>query len=593
MDHRGTSDFPGYVVTLVKEDELKVHLEEKNCDFHEMNKGNNFLSECIGNVYLVPKDETKELIGKFAMHTPVKYPFRHEVSMPFNIVEELDYREKGGYHRHLISVRLLKETPYHAEQEWATALVYTGSIDNPNFSIQDKISVASILAFAIGQSGENAEYFLNLTDYIRSHNLTEIYLWELEREMLLCMCSWRARRYMKRFRLSSSSWKTPHRERVRLVGWGSNEYQQLEPFPVGHVADVKSDEIISFAKELDNIASTDVCQHCIFPGEVTTGGSSSGLLTPEGHLFIWGGDFTNNECFLESLTALNAQCKVNFQLETETAVKLTSPFSAATHAKTLLGVDKVVMGHDMWLLIMNNGRVVSMGNNKHGGFIPILSERNEKCTDDNDFVAHYLHFSLTNGVQSYPIVNRNKDFDLTVDPISLDDSNEIIYLATGVRHSVAISTTGAVYAWGDKRYFPADSHLWSPPSPSSPSVDFTDTCTSRHNLEEETGGKHRPIYYHLNVPIKVLNACCGAKHTILVDNIGRVWSFGDNAFGQLGRELCIKGNTETASGKQKKQRAKKVDVRPGQVNVDAATDKTDSSSRTIRWLKVVTSFNLL
>lgn len=75
MDHRGTADFPGFVVTLVKEDELEKHnyvqqLQQQDQDRDQaldtssvMIDDGMFLPECIGNVYLVPQDEAHALIG--------------------------------------------------------------------------------------------------------------------------------------------------------------------------------------------------------------------------------------------------------------------------------------------------------------------------------------------------------------------------------------------------------------------------------------------------------------------------------------------------------------------------------------------------
>lgn len=63
MDHRGTSEFPGFVVTLVKEDELKDHQSHREGD--KGCNGDIYLPECIGNVYLVPQEEANALIGEW------------------------------------------------------------------------------------------------------------------------------------------------------------------------------------------------------------------------------------------------------------------------------------------------------------------------------------------------------------------------------------------------------------------------------------------------------------------------------------------------------------------------------------------------
>ena len=66
MDHRGTPEFPGLVLTLVKDKQIHTHSSH-------INNSNAQSSECIGVIYHVP-DELAE-----------------------NVIQELDYRERGGY----------------------------------------------------------------------------------------------------------------------------------------------------------------------------------------------------------------------------------------------------------------------------------------------------------------------------------------------------------------------------------------------------------------------------------------------------------------------------------------------------------------
>ena len=87
MDHRGNPEFPGIVATLVEDDNSTISHER---------------SECIGLIFHVPDSEVDALI------------------------RELDYREKGGYNRHVISIELLESTPIHNEGEIVSAIVYTG-----------------------------------------------------------------------------------------------------------------------------------------------------------------------------------------------------------------------------------------------------------------------------------------------------------------------------------------------------------------------------------------------------------------------------------------------------------------------------------
>jgi hypothetical protein len=492
--------------------------------------------------------------------------------------------------------------------------------------------VASVLASAIGQSGDNAEYFLNLTAYIRSHKLTERYLWELEREMLLCMCPWRARRYMQTLGLTRSSWdgaiKVKQMERgdggagtnsehvcggARLVGWGSNEYQQLESFTAlqggGHDTQKEEEEeeeeelFVHQAKDLcmcgDSSSCIDLVGHCVFPSRVVSGGSSSGVLTEEGSLYLWGGQSRDHD----QLTALISLLNEEEDVAEGTASGDDVPFP--DHRSVLRHVRGVAMGHEVVLVILNNGQVVSMGRNTYGECFPphvdtstststgtSTSTSTSNCSG-NDFVAHFLSFSPTHGVTSSPVTKDNitpppsppspsLTGDSTGDGEVSSHEEEIVYLAAGVRQAVAVTKSGLFFSWGDRRYLPPQSHTWRPSAPptSLKSADMTDTMEKNGDIEGNRDCEVRlhesesPMQYHLNVPIRILNASCGAKHTVLVDNIGRIWSLGDNSHGQLGRDIVM------GAGVGKDKKPPRIDVSPGEVNLDCVP------VRGIRWLKV-------
>ena len=680
---------------------------------------------------------------------------------------ELDYREKGGYHRHLISVRLLQATPFHAEQDWATALVYTGSSDNPNFSFHSPTtSVAGVLASAVGQSGENAEYFLNLTAYIRSHKLTETYLWELEREMLMRMCTWRSHAYMRTLGLGRHSWGDAEAvslqqrttadstdsgtgssdvhnkgqggdlvvvnaetgndngghlgKRVLLMGWGSNEYQQLEAFQTeieihfesesesdseskGNGQDTQDtdtstdtsragaaknetentmrtaatattataataeyvEDILSLATALTTLPASftaattttgsSTCptktaatppplfsQHCVFPSKLISGARSSGLLTEEGTLYLWGGrgrlptqteaqterqthlEREDHKQWKETITLLNHQTDGGFQHSTSNIS--TNDSTDESWHDVLHGVANVVLGHDVSLVLMRDGRVVSMGKNTYGACIPSSSSSSSDIDSKNsssssgdssgssstsgssgsgDFSAHLLRFSPQYGILSRPVTQHIHS------PTAKENENEneieetkhedIIYLAVGLRQSVAVAKSGAVYSWGDTRFLLPQSHTWRPPSPQPPAAPqavtkplasdiLTPTLTGIDTTKNEEDVCIPSIHYHLNVPIRIINASCGAKHTILVDNIGRIWSFGENSYGQLGREIdngITTSKAERLKGTGKgKGRVRKVDLIPSELQWTEMLGHSEVAGRSVRWMKV-------
>ncbi len=128
-DHRGVPGAPGRVVTLIS------------------SPG----TECWGLAYRIHRDQVED------------------------ILEALDYREKGGYERlelaiHLRSGSSVDGLMYHAHEE------------NPNFLGDAPLEeIAHQIRSAVGPSGSNKEYILRLDQALRDHDLEDPHVSSLAR----------------------------------------------------------------------------------------------------------------------------------------------------------------------------------------------------------------------------------------------------------------------------------------------------------------------------------------------------------------------------------------------------------------------------
>jgi len=87
-------------------------------------------------------------------------------------------------------------------------------------------------------------------------------------------------------------------------------------------------------------------------------------------------------------------------------------------------------------------------------------------------------------------------------------------IALGIKHGLAIDENQKLYAWGDGTYGEIGEDL---------------------KCDKEIGsGLPTKVAYFDNKDIKVHSVSAGLRHSIVVDIQGKIYSFGDNSFGQLG-----------------------------------------------------------
>eukprot|EP01033_Poteriospumella_lacustris_P008691 gene8691-6250_t len=284
LDHRGNSKFPGLVLNLVKDDDLeqKGYKLEEDDQKKFSDHGQQKEEDCYGLVWLVPDDQITA------------------------VLDYLDDREKGGYSRHYIHVKLMQETPHYPAKAVIDAVVYTGLEDNPNFFLptltgsipkhsfsymQDRTVAADIITGAKGLSGTNVEYLLKLQRYLEERNMSDTYINHLAAAVRMRLGTWRRKAVINSVLAAIPSTirraiNTDARP-LQLIGCGSNEYRQLDGENIDIVASPKdiSQRIKEVFKDMpgfSHIEWIDTERHTVLAA-----GANSAYLY-EGRLAVWG-----------------------------------------------------------------------------------------------------------------------------------------------------------------------------------------------------------------------------------------------------------------------------------------------------------------
>jgi len=140
-DHRGTPKSPGLVMTLISNDEYN-NLKQQH--FNKLE--DEFLTD--KRVYGVAYEIADEDIE--------------------TVVEEMDFREKGGYIRMLHDINMIDNNKNEITK--IKGLLYTGTITNPNFRFSTLEECSSIISIAQGPSGHNVDYLLKLHHFFFVEN---------------------------------------------------------------------------------------------------------------------------------------------------------------------------------------------------------------------------------------------------------------------------------------------------------------------------------------------------------------------------------------------------------------------------------------
>jgi glutathione-specific gamma-glutamylcyclotransferase len=507
MDHRGTMQYPGFVATLVTD-----------TFFNEKNNGNNHTtpsdapSECVGIAFLVPNEDIDELIA------------------------ELDFREKGGYHRHVISVKLLEATKHHNQFDLANALVYTGPTDNPNFSLEFSMTnwetlISRIIAISVGPSGENAEYLLQLAAFVGQQLQQDEYLEKLAHVVFNTVCPWRGRLLLQRCNLFSENQSeavevilSPNQVEIvesvddfvkcgpLLLAWGSNESYQLSgiesfqfhfkssPFHLNRVlTSTGQDHLVMTPTHFGTFSSTipqlivnknELYNPSLFHYQVYAGGSRSAIQCHT-HLYLWG--------------------------------DLTSSTSTAPNDQSQHHTNEVKRQQKCW----KKSFYLTDGTSSSSSSLPRLIVSQEEVFVESSVVIPTAVHSVSHSYETMTFAG-------------------VESIAMGHHHNLILShDRTSVLAFGDDEY-----HQCSDDNSSFLLQVPTVIPSTKLTVAKLSAGLHHSASYgqclsedlspwsapqitenelrYCGVVPRVMDICCGAQHTVLLDTIGRVYTFGSN-----------------------------------------------------------------
>jgi alpha-tubulin suppressor-like RCC1 family protein len=240
-DHRGVPQFPGIVCTLLHEDEVDQLLERPVRDgtVHDIST----TCRTEGVMYTVPPPLVQECL------------------------DELDFREKGGYAREVIDV-VLDETG-----EQVQAALYRGTPDNPAIwprVLRDHAYAAAVLTVAVGPSGANTEYLHNLNHFLAQHKQDND---DEKRDDTLALT-----RLVDTYVENKTQF-------YFMYGCGSNQHNQLLLQSYQSFL-VNNEEAHTLTEILLGVPSVSLDND--WPVSYFAGGGHSGLLTQAGRLFLFG-----------------------------------------------------------------------------------------------------------------------------------------------------------------------------------------------------------------------------------------------------------------------------------------------------------------
>jgi len=354
------------------------------------------------------------------------------------------------------------------------ALLYRGTPDNPAFwkrVLLDLPYAAAVISVAIGPSGPNDVYLLNLHAFLTNAA-------QHSSDAALALANHSGDYHTGQLASMVKALQTELRPYF-LFGAGSNEHNQLLLNSINKEEVHEMNEMLLVVPRQQNSNDN--------PKSIHAGGGHSALLTNNGDLYLWGWNDSNQ---------LGREKEpVGETVDDSPSLNVAQPLSN-------IKVETTDLGHNHTLVIeKDTGRLFGLGENGRGQVSGSVSDGGSR-TD--------------NSPQT---------------PIGLEDES-FVDVAAGLFHSAAISNQGELITFGCGRF---------------------GQCLTPTNSAKTTVGRWQP-----NGGSKLVKVACGRRHTVVLDEHGRIWTLGDNKYGQLGRLID--------SSNSKDREPQLVDGPLGQVN---------------------------
>ncbi len=350
------------------------------------------------------------------------------------------------------------------------------------------------MTLAKGPSGSNDEYLYNLDQFLSSTIATQakttIATVTVTNEREINNVEEISDKQTKHLASLTKSLQKNH-DLYFLLGSGSNQHNQLllsntvrdESGYIVNAADLVNDgEDAHLLKDIFLITPKEVIQNSnshssskisIKPKAIYAGGGHSALLTDQNDLYLWGWNEYG-------------------QLGRQSSSSLMTVSSTISICDTIIKpldikVSKAALGHCHTLIIeKSTKKLFCFGDDSRGQ----VSGGGNDTTVDHDVML----------------------------PLSIDGNDEFIDIDAGVFHSAAITANGELITFGCSKFKQALSS-----SIESTKIECNNTCTTIRRWKPPDGSK-------------LIKVRCGRRHTMILDEYGRIWTMGENKkYGQLGR----------------------------------------------------------